>query len=379
MKINWIEYENTRTGLKIDRVRFYNNLTLLVGLSGAGKTTILNAVSLFQDIVNRKYRKEMFDTVLIIGFEIESKNYEWHIKFGKNEELNNYKDEKEEKNIKIPVLEEYFLIDGEFYFKKDSNGIIYNGKDMPGLSQTMSCINLFDNDYIVQKIVKEFHYISMYSTYSIAPKSINPVPYKVMERFGDNGNDVINSFIQEGAFDYAFYVKLCLLQENEMYEIFDKIKQSYINIFNTVEDLYFEFDKSTYSYTLYQKEKDVISPISIDNFSSGMLKILIFLTNLYTCEPGFIFLIDELENSFGVNCLDAMVEIIQDCEEDFQFIITSHHPYIINNIDVSDWNIVERKGSVINAIQAKDLKIGSTRRDAFFELINYWKFHLMKE
>jgi hypothetical protein len=85
-------------------------------------------------------------------------------------------------------------------------------------------------------------------------------------------------------------------------------------------------------------------------------------------------LLDELENSFGLNCLEEVVEIVQDSEDIFQFIITSHHPYIINNVDIADWSIVQRKGSVITARQAKDLNIGSTRHDAFFELINHWSF-----
>ena len=363
MKINWIEYENTRTGLKIDRVSFLNNFTLLVGLSGAGKTKILNNIYLFRNIVQRQYKKEMFDIVLKMGFEIENKNYEWYIKFGR-----------EENNGKIPVLEEYLLIDSKPYFEKNANGIMYNGKDIPGLSQTMSCINIFESDDIVQKVVWNFYYISMYSTDSISRQSYDPIPYKSIEHFENSKIDAINLFIQYDFFNYFFYKKLCVLYVKKMYEVFNKIKQSYINIFNTIKDLYFELDESTNSYILYQKEKDVVAPISIDNFSSGMLKSLMFLTNLYTCKPGSVFLIDELENSFGVNCLDAMVEIIQDCAEDFQFITTSHHPYIINNVDSDDWSIVERKGRIITAKQAKDLKIGSTKHDAFFELINYWKF-----
>ena len=34
VKIKWIEFENLRTGLKIERVNFFNDITLLVGLSG---------------------------------------------------------------------------------------------------------------------------------------------------------------------------------------------------------------------------------------------------------------------------------------------------------------------------------------------------------
>ena len=62
VKIRWIEFENLRTGLKIERVNFFDDITLLVGLSGVGKTQILNAVeyslklAVDKDIILRPYR-----------------------------------------------------------------------------------------------------------------------------------------------------------------------------------------------------------------------------------------------------------------------------------------------------------------------------------
>lgn len=44
MKINWIEFENLETKLKCNRIAFNNDITLLVGLSGAGKSQILDAI-----------------------------------------------------------------------------------------------------------------------------------------------------------------------------------------------------------------------------------------------------------------------------------------------------------------------------------------------
>lgn len=42
VKIQWIELENLKTGLKIERIHFNKDVTLLVGLSGVGKTQILS-------------------------------------------------------------------------------------------------------------------------------------------------------------------------------------------------------------------------------------------------------------------------------------------------------------------------------------------------
>ncbi len=44
MRIGWIEFENLKTGLKIERIYFHKDITLLVGISGIGKSQILNVV-----------------------------------------------------------------------------------------------------------------------------------------------------------------------------------------------------------------------------------------------------------------------------------------------------------------------------------------------
>ena len=41
VKIKWIEFENLRTGLKIEKIEFNDDVTLLVGLSGVGKRRFL--------------------------------------------------------------------------------------------------------------------------------------------------------------------------------------------------------------------------------------------------------------------------------------------------------------------------------------------------
>lgn len=39
VKIQWIEFENLKTGLKIERVYFNKDVTLLVGLSGVNSNS----------------------------------------------------------------------------------------------------------------------------------------------------------------------------------------------------------------------------------------------------------------------------------------------------------------------------------------------------
>ena len=76
MKIRWIEFENLKTGLRIERVNFNRDVTLLVGLSGVGKTQILNAVEYSLNVAIDK------DEILQpcragLGIDIDQDEYEW--------------------------------------------------------------------------------------------------------------------------------------------------------------------------------------------------------------------------------------------------------------------------------------------------------------
>lgn len=79
VKIKWIEFENLRTGLKIEKIEFNNDITLLVGLSGVGKTQILNAIEYSLKLaINKNIRLEPFAVNLCV--EIENDEYVWEYK-----------------------------------------------------------------------------------------------------------------------------------------------------------------------------------------------------------------------------------------------------------------------------------------------------------
>jgi predicted ATPase len=105
------------------------------------------------------------------------------------------------------------------------------------------------------------------------------------------------------------------------------------------------------------------------NISSGMLKTLMYISELYLLPENSLILIDEFENSLGINCLDSVMELIAS-NHSSQFMIASHHPYIINNISPANWKIVTRHGSNVIVKNAKDFHISDSRQKAFIDLIN---------
>ena len=87
-----------------------------------------------------------------------------------------------------------------------------------------------------------------------------------------------------------------------------------------------------------------------------------------------LVLIDEFENGLGVNCIDVLAELLLTEREDLQFIITSHHPKIINGIDAPKWKIIDRDCEIIKNASTENYGIGNSKHDSYFNLINRWEF-----
>ena len=106
--------------------------------------------------------------------------------------------------------------------------------------------------------------------------------------------------------------------------------------------------------------------------SSGMVRTLIHLFELYLAPSGTVVAIDEFENSMGVNCLPDIIDRLLERGRDLQFIVTSHHPYIINNVSPEWWKVVTRKGGVVSVKDAETIPALTTgsKHNLFVQLLN---------
>jgi hypothetical protein len=67
-----------------------------------------------------------------------------------------------------------------------------------------------------------------------------------------------------------------------------------------------------------------------------------------------------------------LTDLILDESTDIQFILTSHHPYIINNIPWKTWQIVSKSGNKVKVRKASDIPELNTASslDKFTQLVN---------
>ena len=372
MKIKRLEYTDYAKGWRLEPVEF-SNLNLLVGISGAGKTKILSAISNLQEIANGK-------SINGIDWEIifltdENREYRWIGKFEtitKSEASFIYESATNNERDKSEILTERLFLNKIPLVERERNIIEFQGTQLPKLSAFESVLVIFKSEDIVRPAWQGFQEI-IFSVENIASKNqIYPVPFTMLANKYLTMEDIIKSGLRE-------QIKLALIYNN-VPDLFQAIKNKFIQVFPTIENIKIEPFNINSSQDnpiainefplIYIKEKGVINWIRQEEVSSGMYRTLISIAELYLSPNGSLIIIDEFENGLGINCIDAVTEEIISGDRDLQFILTSHHPYIINNIPMDYWKIVSRKGGVVTVKSAKELNLGKSKHQAYLQLIN---------
>lgn len=385
MRIKWIEFENLTTGLKINRVDFYSNLTVLVGLSGAGKTQILNALNTMCALATgHGLNHNPISIKASMCFSVDDKEYIWNI-VTNTSNVNKTRVDFSDfmylpfilRALRDSAVEEIIVFEelkcnDKTVFKRDEKETFYEGYEkLPNSNGDTSLIHQYRNNENLKDVF--LHLNKLYNFNS--PKQIE-FPSENLDSLNDikegllkckTNKDYINAFPQK----YPLAAKIYLIKSTNK-KTYDKILSIYQESFPEIID--FEIARSVNSpdtITLYfvtQKSK-----IDFDDISSGMYKMFSFLLDVFTVSSDYVFIMDEIENGLGVNCIDNAYNYIFRFRRDLQFIITSHHPYIINNIKPSQCKIVNRVNNIISTYSSQELNLSNEYYDFFDVVLNKLK------
>lgn len=372
MRIKSLKIKNAFLGWEIEEVVFPSNLTLLVGVSGVGKTQILRAIDVLQDIaygksINGFEWHVVFSTVL-------GKEFTWEGAFSVIED--NKKSPKSllydgENEIKPTILFEKLKESNDSFnlIDRSKEAIYFNKTPMPKLSSTQSMVHTLKEEKSIKEVVDEFAKILFKDhTHREGGLSFSSTPMSILKEKYTTVDEIKNA-------NEAIQIKLFLCSELNL-GIFDAVKTKFVDIFPQVEDIKIEqieqedlpFRTDQTIPMIYIKEKDVPKWIREDRMSSGMLRTIIHICELFLSNDGSVILIDEFENSLGINCIDILTDDLIHENKNLQFIATSHHPYIINSIPYEYWKIVSRKGGKIQIRDTASYHLGKSKQDAFLQL-----------
>ena len=375
MLIHSIEFENYATGQKIQKLNF-DELNLLVGVSGAGKTQILKTLSTYIAVASGH---SLIDVHIPwaghfkIDFTIHnysqsgdwvSKNARWEIATDPAKSLQG--------KSAYEISSEVLLVDDKKIIERDSKSMRIDGQNAPLIDSKKSAIKIFKTPLEIDLTYANFFTTVLYY-HQLNP--LDSVSQKNFEALKDSlrKSSIANETVLKLYLHYHPVTAQIGLAKALDEDLFEKFLADLQDIFPSIEDVKIDILSGSDRLALFIKEHGKWIPK--EDVSSGILKSICILSSVNFSPPNTLILLDELENSLGLNCLDGVTDFIINASEEGrdQFILTSHHPYIINHIPTKDWRIVSQNNGVISSKSAAEAGIDTlyNRQDQFFQLINY--------
>ena len=347
----------------------FDMLTLLVGISGVGKSHILTSISRLAGIL-RGETKGLAGSEWDLSFEHGGSSFAWRGMFDLNNSCVATPLGFSQDSDKCPAfLYESLEIDGRSVYEMQNNEARLENNAYSGLSPCLSVFNIFTESPNVKRAREALSRVYFIGHSSQSGFFVPTLFAEELEGYKFNMPEG-GALSPDSFFDASIP---CIQRLAAVYilfrPLFDEIKNEYIEVFPSVTDIRFVAGKGGEHYLLGIKEEGT-RWIMQDEMSSGMYKTLLHLSELKLSHSDSVILIDEFENSLGVNCIDVMSDCILQSDKNHQFIMTSHHPYIINSIPMTYWKIVIRKGSAIATKAVSDLNIGKSSHEAFKQLMN---------
>jgi hypothetical protein len=262
--------------------------------------------------------------------------------------------------------------------ERDENSFRFSGDELPKLTLEETSVSLLKEEELIKPIYEGFSSILRRRFFHDALSKITEyqaIPLGIDERLQKNKELGL-------LFRGNFSLNLNLFFLSKYFKnVFNLIKDHYKAIFPfisavTVQDLgKLRKNIGTAGLVPVACIKEKANPdkwIPITELSSGMQKVLLILTDSFLLPDGGVYLIDEYENSLGIGAIEFLPSFMLELEKDVQFLITSHHPYLINNIPVKNWYVFHRRGSDVTIKFGDELteRYGKSKQQAFIKLIN---------
>ena len=374
MRLISLRFNDPQAGWQLEEMQFFPDVTLLVGLSGVGKTRILDTIKRLKRVAGGDSGSDLWGTTWELKFHQDDHEFTWCGEFESRDieehpqrYFGPFFDMADELQPKPKLLSELLTCDGQPLAKRHGDSIILNGQRTPKLSQEESLIHILRNEEGISQAHKGLEAIlfvdhTEHSSrgFSFATQNVESLKRK------------LTSIEQIRSADIPTTLKLALAYEN-CPDTFQEIASQYTDAFPYVEELSIEFVEVGGPFgkvpRVFMREQGVEKPIPQEAISSGMLRTLLHLSRMALWPDGTVVLIDEFENSFGINCINFVTNDLMVQSHRLQFVLTSHHPYIINNIDKRYWKIVSRSGMLVKVLDST-LLAGDSSHEAFLQLLN---------
>ena len=368
MKIISYKFAEKNVSFVIDQIKF-DNINLFGGLSGVGKTRLLNTIHNLSLMIRKE--KELAEGCWEIDFSIDTKTYHYILDLKKDPDSGN-----------VFINKEFLIENQRKLIERNGRNFKFAGNPLPKLSQEDIGIFLLREEPNLENVFSEFKKIFL--------RRLNPFYYvNIREQILGFSKEILTLKKEKFTLGYIksnfsdVNSQLYLLKEFHK-DVFSGIESDFKNIFPFVEKIDVKpineikdvgissLPIDTFIPVLLIKEKKLKKPVPVFAISSGMMRAVIQLVDVYTMPENSIYLIDEIENSMGIRSLPVMIDILFKFSRKIQFIFTTHHAYIFNNVDVKYWKILTRDGAHLKITDGTLIKekYSKSHQEAYIQLLN---------
>jgi hypothetical protein len=373
MKIRAFEFKDSHEGgFIVDPLRLKDGVNLFVGASGAGKTRLLN---MFFNIGTFVASDQRFcPGKWTLHFQHKGVDYLW-IYSGIVEPDGTPKVLGEELWIGTMEKKQQCLV------SRSESQMTFKDNPMPRLPSNSTAIYLLREEPAIKGAYDAFIHMMRrrFSGEDLATAlAFQPVPRAVvamLERKAD-----VSPF---HSVDISLQTKLYLLHKY-LPNLYSEVTANFKQVFPSVEKLETHLRHGVKSISGVQlpvagdfpialvSEGGVQAATPLVEMSSGMQKVLLIICDVLTTSSEVLYMIDEYENSLGINAIDFLPGFLNEYGTGKQFLITSHHPNLINSLPVDSWYVLNRRGTHIRVKYGKELeeRYGKSKQQKFIQLIN---------
>lgn len=334
-----------------------------------GKTRILNTIF---NLGSAIHSKKLVPGIWTVILQLESGLYEWQLEAARHDE-----------KTKI-VSESVTKLNGsdkDVLFTRTENSFIFKGEQTPKLSTLESGISLLQEEEEIKplhtgmgRIVRRRFFENDISRKCM----LTGYQFGFLDELSQvESLDELFTKVFENDFNLS---GLLYILKKRFSDLYDNIIAQYRAVFPFITDIQLltvqEIGRihkvSGHVPVMAIREAGVKKWVRLDELSSGMQKVLLLLVEIYSLPPGSIYMIDEYENSLGVNAINFFPDLLLENSFDIQFIVTSHHPYLLNKLPVDYWHVFHRTGSQVKVLYGDRLKrrVGTSKQQAFIKLLN---------
>ncbi|MDZ4733656.1 MAG: ATP-binding protein [Nitrospirota bacterium] len=347
-----------------------SKVNLLVGASGSGKTRFQN--TLF-NIATSVVRGEPFLTGEWT-MTIKTQEYEYRWEYSGEKDTNKKNFISRENVTRKPLNSDD---EGRNLIARTREDFLFLGNKLPKLQLDKISITLLKEEESLRPLYDSFSKVlrrKFHDEALLAASTLQSLSPKKITKLSSDG---LSGLLAE---DAALSAKMYLMKENHR-DLYDIAVKNFTQIFPSIRECNIQLSEKDLPFNVPSggiipvfviKEKGVNQWVALHELSSGMQKVLLIVTDILTLPEGSIYIIDEYENSLGVNAIDFLPEFIVDHGGTTQFLITTHHPYLINNMPMNCWKIFHRVGSKVSIKQGVELqsKYGASKQEVFIQLLN---------